>query len=300
MRLCAARGRIIERLLPPPLRTNPGCRLLNRNAILPLAGLGYSAEGLDVSAAQITRAERECAVRGLHCKFRVDDMRTLATVRLSSYAAVMAMDNALPHSESDNDIAAALTAMRSRLLPRGKVILSIRDYDSLLRDRPSCVTTRFYSDEGRQRIVFQIWDCTDERRYGVHLYVTRDTFQGWITHHFQGSYRAVTTDEIARLAKRVGLGGQCSQTTGHPLLPADHFGSSRVTTRYLGSAETATGHWPTPTTRSSPAGTRSSTAVTRSVATVLSGLASAGDAMPGDDARVRFVNILPTSSVTVR
>lgn len=141
MRLCAARGRIIERLLPPPLRTNPGCRLLNRNAILPLAGLGYSVEGLDVSAAQITRAERECAVRGLHCKFRVDDMRTLATVRLSSYAAVMAMDNALPHSESDNDIAAALTAMRSRLLPRGKVILSIRDYDSPIAmrgDRELC------------------------------------------------------------------------------------------------------------------------------------------------------------------
>jgi hypothetical protein len=117
----------------------------------------------------------------------------------------MAMDNALPHLESDDEIVAALVAMRLRLLPHGKVILSVRDYDSVLRDRPSCVAPKFYNDEGRRRIVFQVWDWTDERRYSVHLYVTRDTSRGWITHHFEGSYRAVTTDEIAYLAKRAGL-----------------------------------------------------------------------------------------------
>jgi len=53
--------------------------------------------------------------------------------------------------------------------------------------------------------VFQVWDWTDERRYRVHLYVTCDTFRGWITHHFEGSYRAVTTEEIAHLAKHAGL-----------------------------------------------------------------------------------------------
>jgi glycine/sarcosine N-methyltransferase len=109
------------------------------------------------------------------------------------------------HLESDDDIVAALLAMRLRLLPQGKVILSVRDYVSLLRDRPSSVAPRFYSDNGRRRIVFQVWDWADERRYGVHLYVTCDTSRGWITHHCEGTYRAVTTDEIAHLAKRAGL-----------------------------------------------------------------------------------------------
>jgi SAM-dependent methyltransferase len=199
-------GQIIVRLLPPP-ECGPildiACGIGTQS--LPLAALGYSVEASDVSRAAVARAERECGARGLRCKFRVDDMRTLATAPTSSYAAVMAMDNALPHLESDDDIVAALAAMRSRLLPHGKVILSVRDYESLLKHRPSCMPPRFYSDEGRRRIVFQVWDWTDERRYRIHLYVTCDTSRGWITHHFEGSYRAVTTEEIAHLAKHAGL-----------------------------------------------------------------------------------------------
>ena len=53
--------------------------------------------------------------------------------------------------------------------------------------------------------MFQVWDWTDERRYRIHLYVTSDTSRGWITHHFEGGYRAVTTQEIAHLAKHAGL-----------------------------------------------------------------------------------------------
>jgi len=199
-------GQIIARLLPLP-ECGPildvACGIGTQS--LPLAALGYSVEASDVSRAAVARAERECAARGLRCKFRVDDMRTLATAPTSRYAAVIAMDNALPHLESDDDIVAALAAMRSRLLPHGKVILSVRDYEPFLKHRPSCMPPRFYSDEGRRRIVFQVWDWTDERRYRIHLYVTSDTSRGWITHHFEGGYRAVTTQEIAHLAKHAGL-----------------------------------------------------------------------------------------------
>lgn len=199
-------AQIIARLLPTP-EAGPildvACGIGTQS--LPLSELGYSVEGSDVSVAEIARAKRECEGRGLRCKFRVDDMRTLTSAPTFNYAVVMAMDNALPHLESDDDIVAALAAMRSRLLPHGKVILSVRDYDLLLKDRPSCMPPRFYSVEGRRRIVIQVWDWNDERRYRVHLYVTCDTSRGWITHHFEGSYRAVTTDEIAHLAKRAGL-----------------------------------------------------------------------------------------------
>ena len=199
-------GQIIAKLLPNPTCgpiLDVACGIGTQS--LPLAALGYSVEGSDVSAVEIARAERECLARGLRCKFRVDDMRTLVTAPNCNYAAVIAMDNALPHLDSDDDIVAALTAMRLRLLPHGKVLLSVRDYEDLLKRRPSCMPPRFYSDNGRRRIVFQVWDWTDERRYRVHLYVTCDTLQGWITHHFEGSYRAVTTEEIAHLAKCAGL-----------------------------------------------------------------------------------------------
>jgi glycine/sarcosine N-methyltransferase len=63
----------------------------------------------------------------------------------------------------------------------------------------------FYSDNGRRRIVFQVWDWIDERRYVGHLYVTQETDDGWIVHHFVGKYRAVTPEEIARLANQARL-----------------------------------------------------------------------------------------------
>ena len=33
----------------------------------------------------------------------------------------------------------------------------------------------FYLDDGKRRIVFQVWDGEDERRYTFHLYITRET-----------------------------------------------------------------------------------------------------------------------------
>ena len=67
----------------------------------------------------------------------------------------------------------------------------------------------FHSDNGRRRIVFQVWDWIDERRYVVHLYVTQETAESWIVHHFAGKYRVVTPEEIARLANQAGLQEVC-------------------------------------------------------------------------------------------
>jgi len=199
-------GQIIAKLLPPPERgpiLDAACGIGTQS--LALAGLVYLVEASDISPAAIARAQKECAARGLSCTFRVDDIRSLAAAPPSHYAAVLAMDNALPHLQSDEQITAALVAIRTRLLPTGKLIISIRDYERLLKERPSCMPPRFYNDGERRRIVFQIWDWIDERRYRVHLYITRDTSQGWITNHFEGVYRAVTAEEIVQLARRAGF-----------------------------------------------------------------------------------------------
>ena len=69
-------------------------------------------------------------------------------------------------------------------------------------------------------------DWIDERRYVVHLYVTQETVDGWIVHHFAGKYRAATPDEIARLANQAGLQEVCvlpSSNTGfyQPIIVAE-------------------------------------------------------------------------------
>jgi glycine/sarcosine N-methyltransferase len=200
-------GAVIAKLLPSPEEAGPildaACGIGTQS--LALAALGYAVEGSDISAAEIARAKREAASRGLECSFRVDDMRTLKTASAGRYGAVMAMDNALPHLDSDAEILATFAAMRSTLRTGGKMLVSVRDYAGHLRERNTSTPPVFYSDNGKRRIVFQVWDWIDERRYAVHLYVTQETAADWIVHHFTGKYRAVTVEEIARLADRAGL-----------------------------------------------------------------------------------------------
>ncbi len=182
--------------------------------------------GSDISAAEVARANREAVARGLTCNFRVDDMRTLGSAEVGKYGAVIALDNALPHLDNDDDIVATFSAIRTRLLPGGKAIISIRDYDRHLKERPTSMPAIFYGDRGSRRIVFQIWDWLDERRYVVHQHIDNETPQGWITHHFVGQYRAVTTDELLRLADQAGFQRVCvlpSSNTGfyQPIIVAE-------------------------------------------------------------------------------
>jgi hypothetical protein len=75
------------------------------------------------------------------------------------------MDNALPHVLSDADLTEAARQMRAKLRPGGTLLASIRDYDQLVRDRPTVQGPAFYSDSGHRRIVFQVWDWADDRLY---------------------------------------------------------------------------------------------------------------------------------------
>jgi integrase len=42
--------------------------------------------------------------------------------------------------------------------------------NQLVRDRPTLQGPAFHSDSGRRRIIFQVWDWADDRRYTFHLY----------------------------------------------------------------------------------------------------------------------------------
>jgi len=63
-----------------------------------------------------------------------------------------------------------------------------------------------FVDNGLRRIMHQVWDWHDDRRYTVHLHITRQTSGvDWQSSHFVGHYRAITPDEVACLALQVGF-----------------------------------------------------------------------------------------------
>jgi glycine/sarcosine N-methyltransferase len=198
---------IISRLLPSPQEAGPvlDCSCGIGTQALGLAALGYEVEGTDISPGAIERARQEAANLGLSVTFRVDDMRSLTTSPVGRYGVVLCMDNSLPHLDNDEQILAALGKMRSRLKSNGTLLLSVRDYENLMTEKPSIMPPSFFQDGKFRRFVHQVWDWMDERRYRFHLYLTFENTSGWQTHHVTGTYRAVTLAEIAALTNKAGF-----------------------------------------------------------------------------------------------
>lgn len=200
-------GKLLSNFLRSPDEVGPvlDCACGIGTQTLPLAALGYKMEGVDISMSEVKRAKKEAAIRGLSIDFRQDDMRQLTTAPLQHYGAVIAMDNALPHLESDEEILAALKAMKDRLKKGGHLLLSLRDYDRLIKERPNFTPPNFFQDGKLRRIVHQVWDWQDERHYELHLYITYETPNGWTSHHFIGRYRAISVQEVVSFMKSVGF-----------------------------------------------------------------------------------------------
>jgi glycine/sarcosine N-methyltransferase len=172
---------------------------------LGLAKLGYQVTGSDASAGAVQRARAEAAVRELKVPFYVADVRKLDVLPMGGFDAVISMDNALPHLLSHAELSEAARQIRAKLRPRGTLLASIRDYDELVRDRPTVQGPAFYSDSGHRRSVFHVWDWADDRHYTLHLYITRETPFGWSNFHGASVYRAVLREEITAILASSGF-----------------------------------------------------------------------------------------------
>ncbi len=160
-----------------------------------LAAHGHQVTGSDVSQAAVARARAEADYRSLQISFVVSDMTSMAEVEADRFDVVAAFDNALPHL-SEPQLALALATMRRKLKPGGLFAASIRDYDHLLLQRPSAQQPAFYGEGHERRIVHQVWDWLDERRYAVHLHLALASASGWQCHHFVSDYRALQRSEL--------------------------------------------------------------------------------------------------------
>jgi glycine/sarcosine N-methyltransferase len=171
---------------------------------LGLAALGHHLIGCDLSPAEVTRATREAQQRGLDIEFLVSDMTNLKEIPEAVFDVVSAFDNALPHLKPD-ELIQAVGAMTRRLKPGGLFIASIRDYDSLLQQRPAMQEPAFFGKVGSRRIIHQVWDWAEAEEYTLHLYITVEAGQSWLTHHFVSEYRCVRRQELSDAIRSVGF-----------------------------------------------------------------------------------------------
>jgi glycine/sarcosine N-methyltransferase len=205
-RQAAALGAILEHECGAP----GGVRILDcacgiGTQTLGLASRGFKVTACDVSPSVIERTRKEAEKRALDVRLFVADMLDLTAIPEGDFDAVICMDNALPHLENYDELLEAANQIRRKLRAGAIFMGSIRDYDSLVRERPAVQGPSFYSDQGSRRIVHQVWDWVDERRYVFHLYITREIQDGWDTQHYVSSYRAVLREELSGILQSAGF-----------------------------------------------------------------------------------------------
>jgi SAM-dependent methyltransferase len=205
-RQAAVLGSVLERELSSTKLRILDCACGIGTQTLGLASCGYRVTACDLSSTAVKRMCMEASQRRLDVQGFVADLLDLTLIPEGNFDAVICIDNALPHLDGLNQVAQATTQIRRKLRPGGLFVASIRDYDALVREKPVVQGPAFYTDDGRRRIV-QVWDWFDDRHYTFHLYITRETSDGWESQHYISTYWALLRAEMTSVLEQAGFIG---------------------------------------------------------------------------------------------
>jgi len=171
-----------------------------------LAEQGYTVHATDISPRSVQRARENAANMGVPLTTGVADMRTLASDVPGDFDIVLSCDNSVPHLVQDDELKAAARGMWAKLRPGGTLIVSMRDYDHMVRERPrATLPSQFDGADGR-RIYFQMWDWdADGRTYLVHLFLIQEVAGHWETAEHETRYRALLRAEWGDIVRVAGF-----------------------------------------------------------------------------------------------
>ena len=90
--------------------------------------------------------------------------------------------------------------------PNGLLIASIRDYDTLLKDKPTMTPLTIYGKGEGRYFSFQEW-IWDEKKpiYSLNHFVVKKQKNNWQTECRNATYRAIKRAELSKFLKAAGL-----------------------------------------------------------------------------------------------
>ncbi len=175
-----------------------------------LALQGHQVHATDLSPVSVDCARRESTGFGVAMTFGVADFRELSDTISDTFDVVISCDNSFAHCLHDVDLAAALASIKTRLKPGGLLLLSIRDYDALVADKPQFNNEHVQDRSDGRRIVFQMWDwASDGRRYRVHQFLIKENDGRYELKHFETELRALRRDEVMAAVRDAGYEEVC-------------------------------------------------------------------------------------------
>ena len=162
-----------------------------------LAVLGYDVAASDISDGELVEARARAEKNGVQIRFEHADFCSLADVFKEQFDVVIAMDNALPHMLSGDALQTAIRSITGQTKTGGIFVASIRDYDSLLTEKPPYSPPYIHKTEKGQRVSFQTWDWKDDNYHLVQYLI--DDGQTLQVSKFECEYRAVRREELTQM-----------------------------------------------------------------------------------------------------
>ncbi len=170
-----------------------------------LALQGHRVHATDVSPVSIDCARQEATNLGIAITFGVADYRRLGEAVSESFDVVLTCDNSIAHCLKDEDLDAALASMKTRLNPGGLLLMSLRDYDALVVDRPRFNNEHVQERPDGRRVVFQLWDWADDgSHYHVNQFLLKESDGRYEVKHFETVLRALLHDEVMAAVRVAG------------------------------------------------------------------------------------------------
>ncbi len=176
-----------------------------------LARLGYDVTASDISDGALAEAKKRAA--DVNICFENADFRVLSDTFQEPFEIVIAMDNALPHMLSAEDLAEAVGSIVGQLKDGGIFVGSIRDYDALLETKPPYSPPYIHKTQDGQRVSFQTWNWEGDH-YRLIQYIIDDG-ETCAVSKFACEYRATRREELTTLFVNCG----CKEVTW--LFPED-------------------------------------------------------------------------------
>ena len=162
-----------------------------------LASLGYHVTASDISDGELAEAVKRAEQNGVKIRFEHANFCALSDVFSEQFDIVIAMDNALPHMLTSEALESAIKSITGQIKPGGIFVASIRDYDSLLAERPPYSPPYIHKTDKGQRVSFQTWVWNGDN-YRLTQYIINDEGKLQIS-KFECEYRATRREEMTNL-----------------------------------------------------------------------------------------------------
>ena len=162
-----------------------------------LAALGYQVTASDISDGELAEAKERAESEGVTLRFEHADFCALSDSFSEQFDIVIAMDNALPHVLTSENLEAAVRSIIGQIRAGGIFVASIRDYDSLLQEKPPYSPPYIHETAKGRRVSFQTW-LWQEDNYHLTQYIIDDEDTLQIS-KFECEYRAVHREELTKL-----------------------------------------------------------------------------------------------------